>query len=291
MATRRGHEVARYVRHAESPASPASPTGQVITGTLENPPWPSIEAFAPDVVLHLAWISTPGEYLASPENERLLQQSRQFLARCIDMGVPHVAAAGTCIEYADSSAPLNEFHSALSATVPYSAAKAALCRWLETHMTLASGCWTWFRIFYPYGPGEHPQRLPTLLTRRLTAGQPVSLRTPASVKDYVFINDMAGAICLALEHKLAGPVNLGSGSGIRIRDIAMEIAHVLGADPALVTEAEPPTQDPWPVQVADVGRLGALGWTAATALTQGLRLLSDSLPPVRDVKHRAHHTA
>jgi nucleoside-diphosphate-sugar epimerase len=273
-ALRRGHEILRFVRRV---VQVPPPSAQIIVGTLDEPPWSAIESFAPDVVLHLAWIASPAEYLTSPENERLLQQSQRFLTACVEMGVQHVSAAGTCLEYADSTISLNEFQSPLASTYAYSAAKVALYRWLETTMTTSDCKWTWFRIFYPYGPGEHPKRLPTMLIRHLAARQPVLLRTPSSVKDYLFIDDLAFAICVALEQGLTGPVNLGSGTGVQVRNMAKEIARLLGADPALVNEAEPPVCDSRPMQVADTGRLNALGWNAVTPLAQGLQLLARSL--------------
>ena len=146
-------------------------------------------------------------------------------------------------------------------------------------MTAFGRPWTWFRLFYPYGPGEHPKRLPTTLFRKFSNRQPILLHAPTSVKDYLFIDDLAYGICLALEQGLTGPVNLGSGTGVLVRDLALEIARLVGADPALVTDADPPMRDPRPVQVADNGRLRTLGWRVVTPLTQGLLLLGDSLRP------------
>lgn len=273
QAASRGHEVLGMVRGASEHEHLDVPT---VVGTLDQAPWTAIREFAPDAVLHLAWTAAPGAYLNSPENEVLLEQSKAFLRGCLDAGIPHLAAAGSCGEYAPSADLLSESHSALAGGFPYSEAKLALCRWLEAEARWPR-TWTWLRIFYPYGPGEHPRRLPSLLMRQLSAGQTVGLRTPDSVKDYVFIDDLAVAMWVCLESGLTGPVNLGSGQGVRIRDLARRIACVIGANVSLVENADPSQIDPRPTQVADMDRLVAVGWRPKTQLEDGLRSLAMSL--------------
>ncbi len=44
------------------------------------------------------------------------------------------------------------------------------------------------------------------LVSRLRGSKVVELRTPASVKDYVFITDLAEALCIGIEASVTGPV-------------------------------------------------------------------------------------
>ena len=271
-ATQRGHKVLRFVRRPL-----AQPSWPCVVGALNNPPWRMIEEFEPEAVLHLAWIATPGEYLDSPENESYLQESQEFLAKCALIGVSHISAAGTCVEYSSSPSRLHELQSSLGPTTRYAVAKLALYKWLERRITASGQRWSWFRIFYPYGPGEDPRRLSSFLIRQLAAGKHVSLRTPTSIKDYIFIDDLALALCLALERQQSGPINVASGSGISIRDLAEKIASIVGADNTLITNNESLASDPWPVQVADISRLKSLGWNPSTSLNQGLHRLAATL--------------
>jgi nucleoside-diphosphate-sugar epimerase len=271
-ALQRGHEVLKFVRRPQN-----QPSSFCVVGALNNPPWRAIEAFAPEAVLHLAWIATPGEYLHSPANEQLLYQSQEFLAKCAGIGVQHISVAGTCVEYGTSPDILNEFESPLVAITRYAAAKLSLYRWLDQTLTGSGQRWSWFRIFYPYGPGEDPQRLSSYLIRQLSTQQQVLLRTPASIKDYVYIDDLALAICLVLEQRQAGPINVASGKGVSIRDLAQEIATIVGADRLLITNAEQLALDLLPVQVADIRRLRSLGWNPTISLNQGLRRLAATL--------------
>lgn len=271
-AARAGHEVMALCRGERAPAA-----CRKVSGSLENPPWREIGAFAPEAAVHLAWVATPGVYLDSPENEKLVDLSAGLFENLCDIGVRHIVAAGTCIEYAPSDLPLNEKTSPLAPSFPYSRAKVATAGRLREIADTAGAKWSWARIFYPYGPGEHPGRMPTSLFRKLKAGERVELKTPGSVKDYIFIDDLASGLLSMLESGLAGAVNLGSGEGIAIRDLAAEIADIAGAPRDLIAEADPPAVDPFPVTVADIAGLKSTGWRPRYSLREGLERLSSAL--------------
>ena len=128
----------------------------------------------------------------------------------------------------------------------------------------------WGRVFYPYGVGEHPARLCSSLIQKLRRGEKLVLKTPNSRKDYIYIEDLAAAIVLTVEKRFTGTINWGTGKGISVREIADNLAVTLGK-PDLVAVAEPPETDPFPFVVADVSRLGALGWRPAWTLDRGLQ--------------------
>jgi dTDP-6-deoxy-L-talose 4-dehydrogenase (NAD+) len=274
-AVSRGHEVLGLHRDA----SARLPEGcRSAAGSLEAVPWRRIEEFRPEGALHLAWTATPGVYLTSPENRVLLEQSQVLIAGLFERGVGHVAGVGTCMEYAPSPAPLDEERSPLGPLHPYSAAKAQLFEWMRDDATKRGAPWTWFRLFYPYGAGEHEKRLPSDLIRHLQQGKPLSLKTPHSVKDYVYISDVAEAICRVLESKVTGAVNLGSGRGVSIDDLAHTIVRLVGRDPSLIRHDEVPAPDASPFAVADTSKVRSTGWTPSTSLEDGLRRLLGSLP-------------
>jgi len=245
-------------------------------GTLEEVPWKEIENFSPDVALHLAWIATPGVYLTSPDNILLLEQSRRLLRGLMDRGLKYIAGVGTCIEYASSAKPLNEIQSLSDPQFPYSRAKDQLFRWLRDEATARAIEWTWFRLFYPYGPGEHSSRLPTNIIRNVQQGQHVVLETPHSRKDYIYISDLADALCRGIQARISGPVNVGSGNDCSIQHLAQTIVSLLGASSDLIRVAEILGRDPNPVVVADISKLRTTGWKPATTLDDGLQKLIDS---------------
>lgn len=262
-----GHEVLGLCRHSTTPL----PSGcQTLVGDLAHLPWEEVQRFAPDALLHLAWIVTPGAYLNSPENDALIGQSEDLFRKAMDLGVRHLAATGTCIEYAPSEQPLREDVSPLTPTLAYSRAKMATGRMLESLATEGDVLWTWFRVFYCYGEGEHPDRIVSWIMRKLAAGESVEVKTPDSVKDYIHVDDVASAILWCLEKKIPGSINVACGQGIRIFDLAWKIAQVVQGDLSLVSGANPPAHDPFPTTVADISRLKDSGWSPRISLLQGL---------------------
>jgi len=271
-AVRRGHQILALTR---DPTAQIAPDVEIAVGSLAETPWDQVGRFAPDAALHLAWVTGPGRYLRSPENEQWLELSKAWCSRLIKLGVPHFAGAGTCIEYAASKEPLNEDTSPLASLFPYSAAKVALYEWLRELIVID---WSWFRVFYPYGSGEHPNRYTSMMVRDLRAGKTLALNTPDSIRDYIEIRDVAAALCHALESRLLGAVNVGTGSGITIESLALRLAGLLRADKNLIGRNPNAASDPTPVIVADAGRLRRSGWKPLVGIDEGLQRLIDSMP-------------
>ncbi|MCS7091148.1 MAG: NAD(P)-dependent oxidoreductase [Verrucomicrobiota bacterium] len=281
MAQKRGHHVAGLKRPGRPVPPDLASSDQVVwlEGTLQAPPWQAIEAFGPDACLHAAWIATPGVYLDSPENDRLAAQSLDFLRNLVRRGTKWVVGVGTCIEYQITGCPLSEHHTPVAPTSPYAQAKDTLRRALEQDAEQFGWHFAWGRVFYPYGPGEHPARFCTSLLEQLRRGQPVTIKSPHSLKDYIFIEDLAAAILLTLEQRVTGPINWGTGRGVTIGQLAQTAADLFGR-PELIRFQDPPLPDPFHPVVAEVSRLRRLGWQPQVSLREGLSRLWAALPPL-----------
>jgi dTDP-6-deoxy-L-talose 4-dehydrogenase (NAD+) len=279
-----GHEVGVLLRpghpatRTDSPAStfPASPAVTALTGSMAQPPWEDLRRFSPDTLIHCAWIATPGVYLESPENELHAQWSEALALGLVEQGLRQLVVLGTCIEYRMGSARLHETETPLEPTTPYARAKDQLRRRLVEQLADHPGVrMAWGRVFYPYGEGEHPARLCSSLISSLRRGDEVVLKTPESTKDYIHISDLAGAILRVAEAQMDGPVNLGTGSGVTVREIAERLATLLERTDR-VRVASPAAPDPLGFIVANAGRLRKLGWEPKVTLESGLRRLIDT---------------
>lgn len=276
LAIGRGHEVAGLINPSKMDDLKVSKhqTPHWLAGTLEDPPWDQIRKFKSDVCVHAAWITTPGIYLESPENERFRDASLSFLRQVNELGTAYLVGLGTCIEYKITGSRLSEEETPLQPTTLYGRCKNELRIALETE---ASGKYDfcWGRVFYPYGPGEHPARLCSSLFAQLSRNEKVVLKTPASRKDYIFINDLAAAILCTVERRFTGTINWGTGTGTSVRQIADAIADRVGRR-ELVTEAEEQNPDPLDFVVADATRLRSLGWQPEFSLAAGVVELSQN---------------
>ena len=272
-ALRCGHEILALTRRDGS--VPDQSGVHVLTGTLANAPWQEVVALRPEACVHAAWIATPGVYLESPENHRLLHDSQEFVTQAAANGVRHFVALGTCAEYRISGKPLRE-DAAVAPDSTYAKCKDALRCWLTEQAPRLGASFCWARVFYPYGPGEHPLRLSSTIAQKLNRGERVELRTPASVKDYIFIDDLAAALLAAVESRCPGILNLGTGEGVTVETLARTLGEIMKR-PNLIEIAPASELDPLAFVVAESARLHAVGWQRKVPLRQGLERLVRSL--------------
>ena len=117
-----------------------------------------VRKVSPSHLLHLAWVTEPGKYWTSPENERWLEASRRLFDAFPAAGGRRTVGVGTCAEYDWAEGRLVEGRTALLPRTPYARAKDALRRHLEA-LASPSHSVAWARLFFLYGPGEDPARV------------------------------------------------------------------------------------------------------------------------------------
>ena len=90
-------------------------------------------------------------------------------------------------------------------------------------------------------------------------------------REFLYVDDLSDALLFLMEHFSApGPINIGTGEDITIRELAELIARVLGYEGKLSFNISKP--DGTPRKLLDVSRLNALGWSATTKLEDGIRM-------------------
>lgn len=94
--------------------------------------------------------------------------------------------------------------------------------------------------------------------------------TGAPIREFLYVDDLASC-CLYLMQKYnqSKIVNIGTGVGITIRELAEKIRSIVGYDGDIVFDTTKP--DGTPVKINDVSYLNSLGWKASTDLATGLR--------------------
>jgi nucleoside-diphosphate-sugar epimerase len=221
----------------------------------------------PSTLLHLAWTTTPGAYWTSPENATWLDASRRLLDAFAAHDGRRVVAAGTCAEYDWRAGTLHERSTPRLARSPYVRAKAALGDHLETLGASAA----WARIFFAYGPGEPRTKLVASIVDRLGTGAEAACGDGGRRRDFIHVDDVAGALVALVEGTVTGAVNVGTGAAASVGAVARTIARLMDADDRLRVGAEG-SSDEAPLVVADTGRLRTeVGFAPAIDLETGLR--------------------
>jgi GDP-L-fucose synthase len=89
-------------------------------------------------------------------------------------------------------------------------------------------------------------------------------------REFLYVDDLADAVVFLTErYSGAGPINIGVGTDITIKELAELMCRIIGYRGKLVFDTSKP--DGTPRKLLDVGRLHSLGWKATTGLESGLR--------------------
>lgn len=134
------------------------------------------------------------------------------------------------------------------------------------------------RIFSPYGPWDDPKRLIPYVISSLLNEKPPVLSNPASVRDYIYIDDLVDAYLNVLDAAIEpGAIyNIGSGRQASIGDVVTKIVEKIGFDVLPVWGARE-MQRPEPAKwEADISALVThCNWRPAVSLDDGLQKTID----------------
>ena len=231
-----------------------------------------VEGVRPTRLLHLAWYAEPGKFWTSAENFRWVAASLELFEAFAAAGGRRVVAAGTCAEYEWGGDKLCvEGETPLRPATLYGACKHSLRVMLEAFAAQVKMSAAWGRVFFLYGPREHPARLVSSVTRSLLRGEPARCTHGRQVRDFLHAEDVGRAFVALLDSEAEGAVNVASGEPVALRDVVTTLGELTGR-PELVElgAVEAPAGEP-PVLVADATRLRhETGWSPRRSLGAGL---------------------
>ena len=130
-----------------------------------------------------------------------------------------------------------------------------------------------------YGPGDNfdlagSHVIPAMMrklddAKRAGAPSVEMWGTGTPLREFLHVDDLADACPFLLERFSApGPLNVGTGEDIPIKDLALLLREVVGFEGELSWDASKP--DGTPRKLLDVSRLNALGFQARIGLREGL---------------------
>jgi nucleoside-diphosphate-sugar epimerase len=151
-----------------------------------------------------------------------------MLSAFADNGGKRMVAAGSCAEYDCSVGECKEDITPLLPTTLYGTCKHALERILHSSSQQTSLSSAWGRIFFLYGPHEHPSRLVAYVVHSLLRGEPALCSEGKQILDFLHVEDVASAFVALLESEVQGTVNIASGNPVAVRDVLQEIGQQLG---------------------------------------------------------------
>lgn len=229
-----------------------------------------LEKIRPELCIHMAWYAVPGKYLHSTKNIEMLNATVRLAAHLENLGCRKFIGIGTCFEYDTSLGYLSE----TSLTRPnnlYAACKLAAQMILAQLANISKMQVAWLRLFYQYGPFEHQKRLVPAVICELLQNQPVKVTKGEQVRDFLYIEDVVAAIWAVSQSNLTGPVNIGSGRPVQVRELVAQIGKLLNRLD-LVNFGALPYRESDPMFVCANNRLLVehTGWQPRYGLKDGL---------------------
>jgi nucleoside-diphosphate-sugar epimerase len=232
-----------------------------------------IRSVRPTHLLHLAWYVKPGQVWAAPENERWVGATAEMARAFAECGGERMVFGGSVSQYGDPGDGVCREADALAPVDLYGTSKAraeelALAACARAGVSAASA-----RIFFAFGPHEHPRRLVASVARSLLAGEPARCSHGRQRRDYLYSPDIGAALAALLRTRVEGPVNVGSGEALALRELVAMVAAAAGNSELMEFGAIAPGPNEAPLLVADVARLrDEVGWRPAHSPQQGAAL-------------------
>ena len=225
----------------------------------------------PTHLLHFAWYAAPGSYWRSIENYRWLEASIALLRTFHECGGQRVVMAGTCAEYDWNYGYCTEAITPCNPATSYGICKNALQEILSSYSHEVGLSSAWGRIFFLYGPGEHPSRLVSSVITSLLRGEVARCSHGNQIRDFLHVEDVASAFVSLLESDVTGAVNITSGQPLRLKDLILNIANNITVNSKVEFGAiDTPPSDP-PLLVGNNSRLkNEVDWVPKYSLDQGI---------------------
>ncbi len=131
-------------------------------------------------------------------------------------------------------------------------------------------------VYGPGQPADRSQGAVAVFLHRVSSGLPVEIVGDGSaVRDYVYIDDIAGAIVQLIDRTIEGAiVNVGSGVGHTVKQLLDSVSAVVGR-PA-IAEFRPARRHDVAAVVLDITRLQSLIPYTPISLDEGLRRTWDA---------------
>ncbi len=182
--------------------------------------------------------------------------------------IDHVVVVSSISVYAAPTSALLQEDDLIAARTTYGASKIAAERVARMWQRRAGVPVTLVRLAQVYGPGTDPRNGIYRMIATARTGAPIRVDCrPGLLRDYVHVED-AGRLLAEIAQRPGHPiVNVGSGAGTRMDDLARDIARLWGApEPILAGDEHVGGVD----LVLDTARLRGMGLAPCISLAEGL---------------------
>jgi UDP-glucose 4-epimerase len=237
-----------------------------------------------DAVVHCVSTTTPKSSNESPEFD--IQSNVIGTLYLLDICVKHnvgklvfLSSGGTIYGDIGDKDMVDETH-AVRPMCSYGVSKLTIEHYLDVYRHLRGLNYVALRLSNPYGERQSPLRALGALTvflHKTLRRENVEVWGDGRVtRDFIYVGDVANAVYLATANPVSGIFNVGTGTGLSLRDILTQISNVVGHEPCVTWLAS--RSFDVPRIVLEATRLKkATNWNLHTGLQDGMAITAEWL--------------
>jgi nucleoside-diphosphate-sugar epimerase len=209
----------------------------------------------PTHLLHFAWCAEPAKFWTDPENTQWIEASFNLIKNFHAQGGKRVVISGSCAEYEWNKSIYSEKATSEKPATLYGKCKQELQIKVEAFCREVDLSLCWGRIFFVYGPYEHPARLVSSIILSLLKNETAECSHGNQKRDLLFVEDVASGFVSILENEITGIVNIGSGECVALKDVIKTIGDKIGRKNLIRMGTLPSYANEPPILMADTKRL------------------------------------
>lgn len=225
------------------------------------------------MVYHLAAYTNPGESIVRPVQTIMenVKGTLNVFEACREHGKPLVYVS-TCEVYGNAPYPAKEGDE-LKPTNPYAASKAMCDRMCYAYHKSYGLDVRVVRLFNPYGPGQHPNKIITRFYNQAKSGKPITVYGDGSdFRDYVYIGDTVTGLWKARKIPAGTTINVCTGRKTTALQIAEKIKKMTGSKSKIKMCKYPKKHGGIRQQVGSTSAMETyLEWRPPKGIDEGLR--------------------
>jgi UDP-glucose 4-epimerase len=169
--------------------------------------------------------------------------------------------------------PCDEYHP-VNPISPYGAAKFTVENYLHLYKRLYGLNFTSLRYANVYGPRQDPKGeagvIAIFAKAMLEEGNIVIFGDGNQERDYVYVSDVVEANLLAIDNKISGVYNIGTGKGTTLKEIFLQLSSIVKSHKQPIYEPSRPG-DIYKISLDSTKAFKELGWKPAVSQKDGLK--------------------
>ena len=273
----RGHQVTVYDNLSSGRRDLVPPQAAFVKGDLREEKKLAAAIAGHDAVVHLAAFIAVGVSVERPVEfaENNIVNTVRLLEAMKSAGVRRIVFSSSATVYGvPKRLPLREDDPVGVQSNPYGATKVSAEAFVAVYNQLYGFDATILRYFNPFGPNELCDPETHLIPNVITAGllrKPIPIYwSGETVRDFIYVEDLARAHAEVLSLSGLNYFNVGSEHGIKVKDVVQAVTDILGYTVPIQDLGERPGDVM--ANYASSQRLReATSWRPAVSLEDGLR--------------------